>query len=98
MTFTRHVSRTSTNHHMSNTYSINGSDAIRLAARENLRVRESEDGVPYVIVTPTGWRNSAGNHCDGECRTVEAYFNSYTGEYLGPDVEGVEPCWNDASL
>ena len=34
----------------------------------------------------------------GDGRTVEAYFNSYTGEYLGPDDDGVEPCWNDASL
>lgn len=79
-------------------YSINGSDAVRLSKRENLRVRNAEDGVPYVIVTPTGWMDSKGNHCDGECRTVEAYFNRYTGGYLGPDCEGVEPCWNDASL
>lgn len=83
---------------MSNTYKITGSDATRLAARENLRVRKDGDGKPFVIVTPTGWRNAQGNHCDSEGRTVEAYFNSYTGEYLGPDDDGVEPCWNDASL
>lgn len=82
---------------MKHIYSITGSDATRLAARENLRVREDGDGKPFVIVTPTGWRNSAGNHCDGEGRTVEAYFNAYTGDYFGPDAEGVEPCWNDAS-
>lgn len=83
---------------MSNTYKITGSDATRLAARENLMVRNDGDGMPYVIVTPTGWRNAQGNHCDGECRTVEAYFNRYNGEYLGPDDEGVEPCWNEAVL
>jgi hypothetical protein len=76
------------------TYSITGSDALRLAQRENLRVRYS-DGNPFVIVTPTGWRNAQGNHCDGEGRTVEAYFRG--NEYLGPDDEGVEPCWNDAA-
>lgn len=83
---------------MNATYSITGSDATRLAARENLSVREDANGKPFVIVTPAGWRNAQGNHCDGEGRTVEAYFNSYTGEYLGLDDDGVEPCWNDASL
>ena len=79
------------------TYSITGADALRLAQRENLRVRYS-DGTPFVIVTPTGWRDKSGNHCGDEGRTVEAYFNAYTSEYLGPDDDGVEPCWNDASL
>jgi hypothetical protein len=82
---------------MSNTYSITGNDAVRLAQRENLRVRHV-GSAPFVAVAPTGWRDKSGNHCDSEGRTVEAYFNSYTGEYLGPDCEGIEPCWNDASL
>jgi hypothetical protein len=81
---------------MFTSYKITGDDAVRLAQRENLTVMNN-DGVPYVIVTPTGWRDSKGNHCDGEGRTVEGYFNSYTAEYLGPDDDGVEPCWNDAN-
>ena len=81
---------------MSTSYKITGNDAIRLAQRENLTVCDN-DGTPYVTVTPTGWRNAQGNHCDSEGRTVEAYFNSYNGEYLGPDDDGVEPCWNDAN-
>ena len=83
---------------MSKTCKITGSDAVRLAQRENLTVVNDGESAPHVIVTPTGWRNAAGNHCDSEGRTVEAYFNSYTGEYLGPDDDGVEPCWNDASI
>jgi hypothetical protein len=86
---------TSKGNKMSTTYKITGSDATRIAKIENLTVRYN-GGVPHVTVTPTGWRNSSGNHCDGEGRTVEGYFNSYTGEYLGPDDDGVEPCWNDA--
>jgi hypothetical protein len=82
---------------MNTTYKITGNDATRLAERENLRVSDQE-GTPFVTVTPTGWRNSSGNHCDGEGRTVEGYFNGCTGEYLGPDDDGVEPCWNDASI
>ena len=81
---------------MSKTYKITGSDAVRIAQRENLTVVNDGESAPYVIVTPTGWRNAKGNHCDSEGRTVEAYFNTYTGEYLGPDDEGVEPCWNEA--
>lgn len=83
---------------MSKTYKITGSDAVRLAQRENLTLVNDGESAPHVIVTPAGWRNSHGNHCDSDGRTVEAYFNSYTSEYLGPDDEGVEPCWNDASL
>jgi hypothetical protein len=48
------------------------------------------------MVVATGWRNAAGHHCDSEGRTVEAYFRG--NEYLGADDDGVEPCWNDASL
>lgn len=96
--FTAHVeSETNTDENMSTTYKITGSDARRLAQRENLTIRE-QDGIPSVTVTPTGWRNAQGNHCDAEGRTVEAYFNSYTGEYLGPDDDGVEPCWSAASI
>lgn len=80
---------------MSKTYKITGSEAIRLAQRENLTVGDN-DGTPFVTVIPTGWRNAAGNHCDSEGRTVEAYFRG--NEYLGADDDGVEPCWNDASL
>ena len=103
---------------MSTTYKITGSDAIRLAQRENLtihchsnpiddggvvtievarQIAKEDPALIYVTAVPTGWRNAAGNHCDGEGRTVESYFNRYTGEYLGPDDHGVEPCWNDAS-
>ena len=103
---------------MSNTYKITGSDAVRLARRENLTIRchsnpvDAEDrevtasdaneilredpSLIYVMVVGTGWRDARGNHCDGEGRTVESYFNSYTGKYLGPDDDGVEPCWNQA--
>jgi hypothetical protein len=81
---------------MSTTYKITGDDAVRLAQRENLTVLNN-DGTPYVTVTPTGWRDGRGNHCDAEGRTVESYFNSYNSEYLGPDDDGVEPCWNDAN-
>ena len=103
---------------MSKTYKITGSDAIRLAERDNLTVHcyanpicnggpvtvgvarqiaKDDPGLIHVMVVPTGWRNAQGNHCDDEGRTVEVYFTS-SGEYLGPDDDGVEPCWNDASL
>jgi hypothetical protein len=81
---------------MTNTYKITGDDAVRLARRENLTVCEC-DGIPFVAVVPTGWRDARGNHCDPGGRAVEGYFNSYTGEYYGPDDDGVEPCWSDAS-
>ena len=80
---------------MSTSYMITGNDAVRLAQRENLTVLNN-DGTPYVTVTPTGWRNAQGNHCDGEGRTVESYFSS--GEYLGPDDDDVEPCWSEAGI
>jgi len=105
---------------MSTSYKITGSDAVRLAQRENLTIRchanpvDAEDRevtateakailrddprLIYVTVTPTGWRNAQGNHCDGEGRTVESYFNWYNRTYLGPDDQGVEPCWSAASL
>lgn len=51
----------------------------------------------YVTVTPSGWRDKNGNHCDGEGRTVESYFNWYRMTYLGPDEAGIEPCWSDAN-
>ena len=103
---------------MSTTYKITGSDAIRLAQRENLTIHchsnPIDDGgvvtvevatqilkedprLIYVTVTPSGWRNAQGNHCDGEGRTVESYFNWYRMTYLGADDEGVEPCWSDAN-
>ena len=103
---------------MSTTYKITGSDAIRLAERENLTIHchanPIDDGGPvtvgvarqiakedpaliYVTVVPTGWRDKSGNHCDGEGRTVVSYFNWYRMKYLGPDDEGVEPCWSDAN-
>lgn len=94
--FTAPVNGTLTHYKMSNAYKITGNDAVRLAQRENLTVGIDGEGAAYVIVTPTGWRNAQGNHCDGEGRTVEAYFDRYTGEYFGPDDDGVEPCWNDA--
>ena len=50
----------------------------------------------YAIVIPTGWRDASGNHCDADGRTVDGYFNRTTGEYLGPDDDGVEPCWSSA--
>lgn len=80
---------------MSTTYKITGSDAVRLAQREALTVCE-RDGMQFVTVTPTGWRDTLGNHCDGEGRTVESYFSS--GEYLGADDDGVEPCWSEAGI
>jgi hypothetical protein len=103
---------------MTKTYKITGSDAVRLAQRENLTIRchanpiDPEDRevtateakgiiredarLIYVTVVPTGWRDSRGNHCDSGGRAVESYFNAYTGQYLGPDDDGVEPCWNQA--
>jgi hypothetical protein len=81
---------------MTKTYKITGNDARRLAQRENLTVLNN-DGTPYVTVAPTGWRDGKGNHCEAEGRTVESYFSSYNGEYFGPDCDGVEPCWSDAS-
>lgn len=62
------------------------------------QIAKDDPSLIYVTVVPTGWRNSQGNHCDDEGRTVESYFNQHTGEYMGPDDDGVEPCWNDASL
>ena len=61
------------------------------------QIAKEDPSLIYVMVVPTGWRNSSGNHCGDEGRTVEGYFNS-AGMYLGPDDEGVEPCWNHASL
>lgn len=62
-----------------------------------LQIVRDDPALIYVNVTPTGWRDAHGNHCDSEGRTVEAYFNAYNGEYLGPDCYGVEPCWSDAN-
>lgn len=119
MRFTQPVdNETTTDENMSTTYKIAGSDAIRLAERENLtihshanpidhggpvtvgvarQIAKEDANLLHVLVTPTGWRNAAGNHCDGEGRTVEAYFGGSMGVYLGPDDDGVEPCWNDAN-
>ncbi len=60
------------------------------------QIAKDDPSLIYAMVVPAGWRNAAGNHCDSEGRTVEAYFRG--SEYLGPDDEGVEPCWSDASL
>lgn len=62
------------------------------------QIAKEDPALIYVIVTPTGWRDAHGNHyCDGGDRDVDGYFNRHNGEYLGPDVYGVEPCWNDAA-
>jgi hypothetical protein len=70
-----------------------GAVSVNLARQ----IAKDDPSLIYVTVTPTGWRDAAGNHCDAEGRAVEAYFNSYTAEYLGPDDDGVEPCWSDAN-
>ena len=62
------------------------------------QIAKEDPNLLYVTVVPIGWRNAQGNHCDGEGRTVEAYFGGSRGMYLGPDDDGVEPCWNDAGL
>lgn len=102
---------------MSTTYMITGSDAIRLAERENLtiycysnpindggsvtaaearQIAKEDPSLIYVIVAPTGWRNPSGNHWNPEGRNVDDYFTG-SGMYLGPDDDGVEPCWSDAN-
>ena len=60
------------------------------------QIAKDDPSLIYVTVVPAGWRNAQGNHRDDEGRTVEGYFTSL-GMYLGPDCDGVEPCWNDAS-
>jgi len=89
-------------------HKITGLEAIRLAERDGLTLRQfsysaEDDGVLppsvagqmpreeaqrliYAYATPAGWRDSAGNLCESEGRTVEAYFRN--GEYLGPDDDG----------
>lgn len=73
-------------------------DGGEVSVGEARQIANEDPNLLYVLVTTTGWRNAQGNHCDGEGRTVEAYFGGSRGMYLGPDDDGVEPCWNDASL
>ena len=61
------------------------------------QIAKEDPSLIYVTVTPTGWRNASGNHCEPEGRNVDDYFNP-RGMYLGPDDDGVEPCWNDSAL
>lgn len=53
----------------------------------------------YVSVTPNGWCCGSQPWPDtaADGYAVSDYFTS-SGIYLGPDDDGVEPCWNDASL
>ena len=71
---------------------INDGGVVTLG--EAIGIVRDDPSLIYANVTPTGWRDASGNHCDGEGRTVEGYFRG--NEYLGPDDDGIEPCWNDA--
>jgi len=61
------------------------------------QIMKEDPSLVFVDVIPTGWRNLAGNYCDpGLGYHAGDYFNRTSGEYLGPDCEGVEPCWSAA--
>ena len=81
------------------TFTITGSDAKRLAERDSLTLLPNEDG-HYVVVTARGWWDGqrvstpSGDSVLGY--NVSDYFTS-SGMYLGPDDDGIEPTWGDAS-
>jgi len=72
-------------------------DGGPVSANVARQIAREDAGLVYVTVIPTGWRDATGNHCDSEGRTVEGYFASSGMSYLGPDDDGVEPCWSDAT-
>ena len=82
-------------------FRISGRDAIRLAERDALTLRDDEHdpAVVYVSVTqhePSGWWNGTQFVSEMPGYNVADFFNTTNGEYLGPDEDGVEPRWDDA--
>lgn len=58
------------------------------------QIAKEDPSLVYIQCTPTGWRDRSGNHCDADGRNVSDYFRG--SEYLGPDEDGIEPCWSEA--
>lgn len=94
---------------MSNTYTIKGRHAIRLAERDSLTLSKYADpteGERQVTLSEAEEiaRQDAGLIYvtvtqvgwtgDASGYNISDYFQS--GRYLGPDSDGVEPTWQDA--
>ncbi len=93
------------------TYKITGGEAVRLAVRDGLTLRteagevgiaearseiaQSGEASVWVQVTPDGWWDGQRCRCAAGY-SVEHYF-TLAGDYLGPDCDGVEPTWTDAT-
>lgn len=61
-----------------------------------VNILKDDPSLIYINVTPNGsWRSNNGNYIDGEGRNANEYFQS--GEWLGPDDDGIEPSFNDAT-
>jgi hypothetical protein len=60
------------------------------------QIAKEDPSLVFVTVRPTGWRDRSGGYCDAPGYHVSDYFNRANSEYLGPDCEGVEPCWSQA--
>lgn len=58
------------------------------------QIAKEDPSLVYIQCTPTGWRDQHGNHCGADGRDVAGYFSG--SAYLGPDDDGVEPCWSEA--
>ena len=96
---------------MKHSFKIKGSHAVRLAARDRLKIfhrvsggdvtiswqeaRGEDPASVYVIVQKDGWWDGTQRVSEIRGYSVHDYFNS-SGMYLGPDDDGVEPTWNNA--
>ena len=74
------------------TYKISGEHAVRLAERDGVTLKQGECG-QFIEVEPLGWVGMGDQNAD--CYHVEDYFSG--GQYLGPDCDGTEPTWIDAT-
>ena len=93
------------------TYKIDGNDAVRLAERDQLTIHSNSGTVSagtarqiakdapssiYVEVSANGWWDGEQALSEIPGYNVSDYF-APDGMYLGPDEDGIEPRWNDAT-
>lgn len=96
---------------MNTTYKIDGNDAVRLAERDQLTIRSNSGTVSagtarqiakddpsmvHVEVAANGWWDGEQALSELPGYNVSDYFTP-DGMYLGPDEDGIEPRWNDAT-
>ena len=73
---------------MKSKWTITGRHASRVAGRDGIMIGYV-NGVPQITVRPTGWTGDATG------ANVSDFFRGE--EYLGPDADGLEPTWEDAT-